>query len=329
MSAMPKSACEPLLRVDGLSKHFAERPGLFSTRGPRLTAVEDLSLDIQPGGIYGLVGESGSGKSTLARCILQLLRPDAGEVFFHGRDLCQASPPELRAAREKLQVIFQDPLAALSPRRTVLQSLLEPLERFAANQRGQWMDRCHEVLDWVGLDEEILPRLPQQLSSGQRQRVGFARALLTRPDLIVADEAVSALDVSVQAQVLELVKRLRDEHGIAFLFISHDLAVIAQVADQVGVMLRGRLVESGDRQAVFSQPAHPYTLQLLSAVPDPDPAVPFQPIRGIDLAGARPERGCVFATRCPNVMDRCRIAHPPSIALEPGAAHRVECLLHE
>lgn len=326
---MPQSACEPLLRVEGLSKRFAERPGLFSARGPRLTAVEDLSLEIPPGGIYGLVGESGSGKSTLARCILQLVRPDAGKVMFDGRDLCQATGAELRAARQKLQVIFQDPLSALSPRRTVLQSLLEPLEQFSKDQRRHWISRCHEVLDWVGLDREILPRLPQQLSSGQRQRVGFARALLTRPELIVADEAVSALDVSVQAQVLELVRRLRDEHGIAFLFISHDLAVIAQVADRVGVMLRGCIVESGEREAVFSRPAHPYTLQLLSAVPDPDPAVPFQPIRGFDLAGGRPAQGCVFATRCPEVMDRCRTARPPSIELEASTAHRVECLLHE
>jgi len=318
-----------LLSVEELSKQFSTRRHLFGSSGKRLTAVEAASLEIQPGGIYGLVGESGSGKSTLARCILQLVSPDQGRVVFDGRDLCKAGTAEMRLARQRLQIVFQDPLASLSPRRSILQTLREPLEMFDATRRDRWDSRCLEVLEQVGLDREILSRLPQHLSSGQRQRVGFARALLTRPDLIVADEAVSALDVSVQAQILQLVRDLRDVHGIAFLFISHDLAVIAQVADQVGVMFRGRIVESGPMEAVFTRPAHPYTRQLLSAIPDPDPAVPFRSVTSAGLERGTEEAGCVFAGRCPEVMERCRRARPPSIPMEPGGRHRVECLLHE
>lgn len=318
-----------VLRVEKLSKRYPARRGLFSTGRPPQAAVEDASFEIPRAGIFGLVGESGSGKSTLGRCVLQLLRPDHGRVIFNGRDLCTASRHEMRAARGKLQIIFQDPLASLSPRRSVLQTLMEPLEQFENSARANWRTRCEQVLEMVGLDPEILPRLPQQLSSGQRQRVGIARAVLTRPDLIVADEAVSALDVSVQAQILNLVKTLRDEQGIAFLFISHDLAVIAQVADTVGVMFRGRIVESGSMEAVFRRPAHPYTRELLSAVPDPDPAVAFQPLRSTRLLSQGAGSGCVFADRCPQVMERCREGRPASILLEAGSGHRVECLLHE
>jgi oligopeptide/dipeptide ABC transporter ATP-binding protein len=318
-----------LLQVKRLGKQFPARGGLFSTRRPPRTAVEDVSFRIEKAQIYGLVGESGSGKSTLGRCILQLLRPDHGQVLFQGQDLCATSSRELRAVRQKLQIVFQDPLAALSPRRTIWQSLQEPLEQFEPGHRDAWRPRCEAVLEQVGLDREILPRLPQQLSSGQRQRVAFARAMLTRPELIIADEAVSALDVSVQAQILDLVKALRDEHCVAFMFISHDLAVIAQVADQVGVMFRGRIVESGTRAAVFGNPAHPYTRELLSAVPDPDPEVAFRPLRSGGLSRHAGVSGCVFAGRCPHVMDRCRLAQPPAVALEPGTTHRVECLLYE
>ncbi|NND44062.1 MAG: ABC transporter ATP-binding protein [Xanthomonadales bacterium] len=317
------------MQVRGLCKRFAQRRGLFSAELPALTAVDSVSLTIPRGAIYGLVGESGAGKSTLARCILQLLKPDRGEVLLHGRDLCRADATELRAARRKLQVIFQDPLAALSPRRTVRQSLLEPLEQFAPERKAEWEQRCLEALEQVDLDRELLPRLPRQLSSGQRQRVCIARALVSRPDLIIADEAVSALDVSVQAHILELVRALRDRHGIAFLFISHDLGVIAQVADQVGIMFGGRIVESGTREAVFGSPAHPYTRELLSAVPDPDPEVPFRPLRTGAIGSGATGDGCIFAQRCPEVMDRCRRMKPPDFLLDSDSQHRVECLLHE
>lgn len=327
---MNRSSETPLLRVEGLSKRFSSHRGLFSDHGQELTAVDDVSFSINPGEIFGLVGESGSGKSTLGRAILQLVRPDSGEVLFHGRDLCRADKRHLRAVREKIQVIFQDPSAALSPRRTVLQTLMEPLDQFGIGEQETRLQKCARALATVGLDESVLHRLPRELSSGQRQRIGIARAVLTGPELVVADEAVSALDVSVQAQVLELMRNLRTEKGIAFLFISHDLAVIHQVADSVGVMFQGQIVESGPVHSLFSNPAHPYTRELLAAIPDPDPSV------AMSTAGISPglsrnayRESCLFADRCSQVMPRCRQEAPASIPLASDPGHQVKCHLHD
>ena len=321
-------APEKLLEVERLSKRFSLNSGLFSRRGPSLPAIDEVNLQIEAGQIYGLVGESGSGKSTLGRAILQLIKPDAGKVYFLGKDLCQMKARQLNIARKELQIIFQDSSAALSPRRTVLQSLLEPLEQYDTQDPSRHRAKCEEALETVGLDIDVLGRLPNQLSSGQRQRIGIARAVLTGPDLIIADEAVSALDVSVQAQILDLIRKLRSERGIAFLFISHDLAVISQVADVVGVMFKGQIVESAPVNSLFEHPSHPYTQELLAAIPSPDPSITMKTVH--IKAGLSREAGttaCVFANRCAHVMPQCRDTQPDNIVLESGD-HFVKCHLH-
>lgn len=318
----------PLLEVRNLSRGFRQRHGLFSRSGPRLTALDGVSFTIAEGEIFGLVGESGSGKSTLARCVLQLLEAHGGEVIFRGRDLCSLGARQLRQVRRELQVVFQDSGGALSPRRTVFQSLSEPLEVFAPASRSDYRLQCAAALERVGLDREFLPRLPRQLSSGQKQRVALARALMTSPRLIIADEAVSSLDVSVQAQMLELMASLRDRYGIAFLLISHDLAVISQIANRVAVMYRGRIVESGPVEAVFNSAAHPYTQALLEAVPDPDPQVPFAARLPPEILRRHGQTGCRFAPRCAKAMTECSRLAPDAVALDDDRRHHVECLLY-
>ena len=326
---MKTTGTSMLLQVEDLSKRFNLRQGLFAGGGPSLTAIDQVSFGIETGQIYGLVGESGSGKSTLGRAILQLIKADSGKVWFHGKNLCVANTRELNTIRKKLQVIFQDSSAALSPRRTILQSLLEPLERFKMGGRTQRRQMCEQVLETVGLNDEVLGRLPHQLSSGQRQRIGIARAVLTEPDLIIADEAVSALDVSVQAQVLELIRKLQSERGIAFLFISHDLAVISQVANVVGVMFQGQIVESAPVDSLFRQPSHPYTQELLAAIPNPDPTVLMSTVHiKAGLSREAQTRGCVFANRCASVMPQCHVQAPPVHSLETVEHHHVKCHLY-
>ena len=326
---MTTHANPALLKVENLSKVFRLHHGLFSSTGPALTAIDNISFTIEAGQILGLVGESGSGKSTLGRAILQLIKPDSGRVLFRGQDLCRTDHRQLRRARKHIQVIFQDPLAALSPRRTIFQSLLEPLEQFDPENRPEHRQKCIDILATVGLDNSILARLPHQLSSGQRQRICIARAVLTEPELIIADEAVSALDVSVQAQILELIRKLQSQRGIAFIFISHDLSVIPQVADHVGVMFQGQILESAPVESLFSQPSHPYTRELLAAVPDPDPAVAMSVV-DINTGLTRASRSacCVFADRCSRVMGKCRETEPETLALDDNPGHYVKCHLY-
>lgn len=318
-----------MLEVQGLSRSFKSRHGLFSNNDPGFTAVDDVSFSIARGEIYGLVGESGSGKSTLARCVLQLLLADRGQVRFEGKDLAAMGSRQLREMRRKLQIVFQDSGSSLSPKRTVYQSLTEPLEQFDPESSDTYRQRCDLALQRVGLDTEVLPRLPHQLSSGQKQRVALARALMSGPSLIVADEIVSALDVSVQAQMLELISELRDQEGIAFLFVSHDLSVVAQIADRVGVMYRGRMVETGPASSVFDHGAHPYTRALLEAIPDPDPSHPLSATLAPEIQRARSEPGCCFASRCPSAFDSCSRRQPSNVRLEDHPHHHVECLLYE
>jgi oligopeptide/dipeptide ABC transporter ATP-binding protein len=326
---MKTNGSKPLLKVENLGKSFSLRPGLFARGGPVLKAIDQVSFEIQAGQIFGLVGESGSGKSTLGRAILQLIKADTGAVYFRDLNLCQANKPELNAAREKLQVIFQDPSASLSPRRNIFRSLLEPLEQFSNDKPEIQRQQCEHVLERVGLDKEVLGRLPHQLSSGQRQRVGIARAILTRPDLIIADEAVSALDVSVQAQILELIRSLREDLGVAFLFISHDLAVISQVADVVAVMFQGQIVEMAPVASLFDQPAHPYTQELLNAIPDPNPAIPLKSLKSKGgLSREAKASGCVYAGRCSSVMSKCHEIAPEQSRLESNPQHHVKCHLN-
>ncbi len=297
-----------------------------------LTAVNGVSFDIQAGSIFGLVGESGSGKTSLAHSVMQLVHPVAGEILFHGDNLARMKKPGLQNARRNIQLVFQDPLASLSPRRSILQCLIEPLDHFRIDAAGQGHARVCQALDAVGLEPDVLQRFPHELSGGQRQRVALARALVTEPELIIADEAVSSLDVSVQARMIELILDLRRQLGIAFLFIAHDLAVVQQLADRVGVMYLGKMIETAPADKLFHQAAHPYTRSLLEAVPVPDPAH-GKPVvlQGEPPSALTPPPGCAFHTRCPIAVEQCRLIEPLDTQInEAGVkrtAHNVKCHL--
>ncbi len=305
----------PLLRVRGLQVRFAARRS--SLLGPRhwRTAVDAVDLDVSDGQAIGLVGESGCGKSTLARAILGLETPDAGRVEWRGRVVRRDDRATLRGLRREVQVVFQDPVGSLDPRMTVGQSVLEALEALAGPQASGSTDaRLHATLEEVGLDASLVTRYPHELSGGQCQRVAIARAIVARPRLLICDEAVSALDVSVQAQIVNLLAELRARHGMALLFISHNLAVVRHLCDDIAVMYLGRIVERAPRSTIFDAPRHPYTRALLAAVPVPDPdsaaaRSPRSPRTAVDT-GLAPTAGCAFAPRCMAADDRCRSAVP-------------------
>jgi oligopeptide/dipeptide ABC transporter ATP-binding protein len=297
-----------------------------------LTAVNGVSLDIHAGSIFGLVGESGSGKTSLAHSIMQLVPPAAGEILFYGEDLAQMNEASRQKTRRNIQLVFQDPLASLSPRRSILQSLIEPLDHFRIDAAGQRHARVCRALETVGLEPDVLQRFPHELSGGQRQRVALARALVTEPELIIADEAVSSLDVSVQARIIELILELRQQLGIAFLFIAHDLAVIQQLADRVGVMYLGKMIEIAPANRLFHHAAHPYTRSLLEAVPVPDPAHGKPAVlQGEPPSPLNPPAGCAFHTRCPRAVEQCRVVEPPEEQIsetgEKRTTHKVKCHL--
>ena len=298
----------------------------------RLTAVQDVSLDIAPASILALVGESGSGKTSLARAILQLIPSSSGQVMFCGRSLTDKNKAQLREARRDIQAIFQDPLSSLSPRRTVLQTLIEPLDHFRIGTGKERVDIAASALETVGLENSLMRRFPHELSGGQRQRVALARALASKPKLIVADEPVSSLDASIQARVVELILDLRDKHGIAFLFVSHDLSVVRQLADTVAVMYLGRLVETAPARELYSNPAHPYTRSLLRAVPVADPLHPAPVVLdGEPPSALTPPTGCVFHKRCPDKIERCSSVEPGQVNVSGKEGrqqyHRVRCHL--
>ena len=300
---------EPLLAVDGLVKQF----------GP-VQAVRGISFALGAGRTFGIVGESGSGKSTTARLALHLLPPTAGRVRFRGRDLGTLSRPALRRERRHMQMVFQDPYSSLNPRMTVGDTLAEPME---VHGLPGGRTRAVALLDEVGLPRTALDRYPHEFSGGQRQRVAIARALATEPALIVADEPVSALDVSVQAQILNLFRDLQDRHGTALLFISHDLRVVEFMCDEIAVMYLGEIVEQGPREDVYAAPRHPYTQALLDSAPGRVRRLP--PLRGDIPSPAAVPSGCAFRTRCPLAFDRCTAEHP---ALRPvGVGHRAACHL--
>jgi oligopeptide transport system ATP-binding protein len=320
----------PLLQVTNLVKHFQVGGGLFGGRGGLVRAVDGVSFDIRRGETLGLVGESGCGKTTTGRCILQLERPTSGQILFEGRDLTALDEDELRPIRRRMQVIFQDPYSSLNPRMTVGQIIAEPLavHRIVAD-RARRAARVRDLLAHVGLLPQHALRYPHQLSGGQRQRVGIARALAVEPSLIICDEPVSALDVSIQAQIINLLEDLQAQFGLTYLFVAHDLSVVRHISDRVAVMYLGKIAEITDRKSLYDSPLHPYTKALLSAVPIPDPALEAQRERLV-LGGEvpsplNPPPGCVFHPRCPIAIDRCRGEIPDLREIRPG--HRAACLL--
>lgn len=316
----------PLLELDGLMKHFPVRDALGRRRGA-VHAVDGVSLSVPEGSVLAIVGESGCGKSTLGRLALRLIEPDAGAIRFAGEDLRTLSPAALRARRRDLQLIFQDPFASLDPRMTVEDAVAEPLRLHRIVPRSQERDRVAELLARVGLRPEHARRWPHEFSGGQRQRIAIARALASGPRLVVGDEPVSALDVSVQAQVVNLLQDLIAELGLTFVLISHDLAVVRHVADRVAVMYLGRIVEEGPSEAVFAAPRHPYTRALLAAVPgqgraDEDGRPRASVLEGDVPSPISPPAGCRFHTRCPFAQAVCRELDPE---LAGGEVHRAAC----
>ena len=333
---MTGAAVAPLLEVEDLQKHYPVRGGVWGRTIGTIRAVAGVSFSLLPGQTLGLVGESGCGKSTLGRTLMRLEEPTAGSVRFEGRDLAHASPASLFGLRRDIQMVFQDPYSSLNPRMTVGEIVREPLVVHRIGSRAEQTARVRELFETVGLSADAIGRYPSEFSGGQRQRIGVARALALEPKLVIADEPVSALDVSVQSQVLNLMVRLQRERGLAYVFISHDLSVVEHVSDTVAIMYLGRLVEKGPVDRIFGQPAHPYTRALMQAIPSVDPR---QRREAAPLAGETPSPmaappGCVFSSRCPHVQEACRQAMPalepvPSPDASPEREHVVACIRHD
>jgi oligopeptide transport system ATP-binding protein len=320
---------EPLLKVQDLKKHFAIRAGVLQRVTDKVHAVDGVSFDLMAGETLGVVGESGCGKSTTGRCILRLIEPTAGEVWFEGRSVTQASRDDLRALARDMQIIFQDPFASLNPRMTVGAIIGEGLviHQLAKSAR-EIEQRVVQLLQTVGLSPDHMRRYPHEFSGGQRQRIGIARALAVSPKLIIADEPVSALDVSIQAQIINLLEELQARFHLTYLFVAHDLSVVRHISDRVAVMYLGKIMEITDRKSLYEAPLHPYTKALLSAVPIPDPLVEAERQRVV-LGGEvpsplNPPAGCVFHPRCPMAIDQCRQGVPDLREIRPD--HRVACI---
>ncbi|TMK28367.1 MAG: ABC transporter ATP-binding protein [Alphaproteobacteria bacterium] len=320
---------QPLLQVRGLRMHFPVTEGMIARRHiGDVKAVDGVDLAIQRGETLGLVGESGCGKTTMGRCILRLEKPTAGEILYNGIDIARLDRRELVALRRRIQVIFQDPYSSLNPRQKVGSIIGEPMMVHGVEKDPRRRaDRVRELLSVCGLNPNFADRYPHEMSGGQRQRVGIARALALNPEFIVCDEAVSALDVSIQAQIINLLEDLRDKFNLTYLFIAHDLSVVRHLCQRVAVMYLGRVVELAECDELFDNPLHPYTKALLAAVPVPDPAVEaeraFQPVRGEVPSPINPPPGCVFHPRCPLAIEQCRRVRPELRELRPG--HWVAC----
>ncbi|MDR6226600.1 ABC transporter ATP-binding protein [Desmospora profundinema] len=320
---------EALLHVEQLSKYFPIRGGLLKRKTGDVKAVDQVSFTVNKGETFAIVGESGCGKSTTGRTLLRLMEPTGGKVLFEGKDVASLSRKELRVARRDMQMVFQDPFASLNPTMTVGQLLEEPM---AINRMYDSIERkkkVAELMDTVGLNAGFVQRYPHEFSGGQRQRIGIARALSLKPKLIIADEPVSALDVSIQSQVLNLMEDLQEEFSLTYIFISHDLSVVKHIADRIGVMYLGRMAEIAPKKALYDKPAHPYTQALLSSVPIPNPRIKRERIvlTGDVPSPANPPAGCAFHPRCPKAFDRCKVERPELIHLEGG--HYVACHLFD
>ena len=315
----------PLLEVKHLKKYFP----LKGSRADYLKAVDDVSFSVNEGEVLGIVGESGCGKSTMGKTLIQLLTPTEGEILLNGENIATLSPKKVRQKRRDMQIIFQDPFASLNPRMKVFKIIEEPLVNFKIGTKEERKQRVYEVATQVGLTPKQLERYPHEFSGGQRQRIGIARALVTNPKLIVADEPVSALDVSIQSQVLNIMKDLKKEMNLTYIFISHDLSVVHHFCDRIGVMYLGKIVEVADKHELFNNPKHPYTKALLSALPKSHPSKAKERIvlKGDVPNPANPPAGCTFHTRCPNCMEICKET-PPTLK-SVSAKHDVSCLLYE
>ncbi len=320
---------ENLLEIRGLRTHFPILSKILRRRIGSVRAVDGVDLDVKPGEVLGIVGESGSGKTTAGKSILRLIEPTAGSIMFEGRDITHLPAAEMLPLRQRMQIVFQDPMSSLNPRMTVGRILAAPFEIHGVAKGSDARARVLDLLRLVGLPEEAAGRYPHEFSGGQRQRVGIARALALRPALIIGDEPVSALDVSIQAQIMNLLKRLQGELGLTYILISHNLGVVSHICDRVAVMYLGRIVESGPREALFFDAKHPYTAALLAAVPSPDPGARRRrvPLGGDIPSPANPPSGCAFHPRCPSAMPRCAVEAPLRVAL--GGGHSVACHLHE
>ena len=318
----------PLLEVDGLVKHFPVRGGVFSRVLGAVRAVDGVTFSIPRGKTLSLVGESGSGKTTAGRSILRLIEPSAGRVLFNGVDLTRLDRREMRRYRKAMQIIFQDPYGSLNPRMTVYNMLSEILSTHKIVPRAQRRQRIYEILELVGLPPESADRYPHEFSGGQRQRIGIARALAVEPELIVADEPISALDVSIQAQILNLLRDVQERLGLTYLFIAHDLSVVRHISDYVAVMYLGRIVERGRVDDIFERPVHPYTKALLAAAPVPNPklARARQPLAGDVPSPIHPPPGCHFHPRCPDAVALCSITEQRLVEVAPG--HWAACSVH-
>ena len=323
---MSATSPAPLLRVENLTKHFPITAGFFVKREVgRVRAVDDVSFHIAQGETLGLVGESGCGKSTTGRLVLRLIEPTSGKVEIEGRDILSSTPAEMRELRKGMQIVFQDPYSSLNPRMTVEEIILEPLYVQGARPGPEMTRRARKLLETVGLSPNHVVRDPHEFSGGQRQRIGIARALAPQPRFVVCDEAVSALDVSVQAQIVNLLQDLQEEFRLSYLFIAHDLAVVKHISDRVAVMYLGKIVEQADKASLYASPRHPYTQALLASIPVPNPRLrrPRARLTGDVPSAMAPPAGCRFNTRCPHATDLCRTVEPPAIEAAPG--HVVAC----
>jgi oligopeptide transport system ATP-binding protein len=322
---------EVLLRVENLKKYFPIHRGVFQKHVGDVKAVDGVNFEVYKGETLGLVGESGCGKTTTGRTIIRIYEPTEGSVFFEGKDITKIKSREMRELRRSMQMIFQDPYASLNPRMSVQRIVGEPLEVFHLANKEERKERVVRLLDLVGLTGDFLGRYPHEFSGGQRQRIGLARSLALNPSLIICDEPISALDVSIQAQVVNLLEDLQEQLGLTYIFIAHDLSMVRHISNRVAVMYLGKIVELTDRKTLYANPLHPYTEALLSAIPVPDPIVEKQRHRILlegDLPSpANPPKGCNFNTRCPRKIDICSEVEPNMLEVEPGhfcACHLVQ-----